>query len=98
VRADFLVRTYADIIAEAPRLAAAIGKLKGIQSKETIEAWLALAGQGDFRELARQLMQQHYDPLYARSRKRREDKPETVIEMTGTGEEDFKAAAAQLLA
>ena len=63
-----------------------------------LKAWLALADQKDFMELARQLMQQHYDPLYARSRKRREDTPETVIEMTGTGEADFKAAAAQLLA
>ena len=43
-------------------------------------------------------MEQHYDPLYARSRKRREDKPETVLEMTGTGEADFKAAASKLLA
>ena len=97
VRADYLVRTYKDIIAEAPRLSAAIGKLKGIQSTETIEAWLDLAAQKNFTELARQLMQQHYDPLYARSRKRREDAPETVIEMTGTGEDDFRAAAAQLL-
>jgi tRNA 2-selenouridine synthase len=72
--------------------------LKGIQSKETIEDWLALAAQKNFTELARQLMQQHYDPLYVRSRKRREDQPETVLEMAGTSEEDFSAAAAQLLA
>ena len=43
-------------------------------------------------------MEQHYDPLYARSRKRREDKPEYVIELAGAGEEDFKSAATALLA
>jgi len=97
-RADYLVGAYADIISDAGRLAAAIGKLKGLQSKETIEAWLALASEGNFPELARQLMELHYDPLYARSRKRREDKPEYVIELAGAGEEDFKSAATALLA
>ena len=97
VRADFLVRTYTDIIAEAPRLAAAIGKLKGIQSKETIEAWLALAGQKNFMELARQLMQQHYDPLYARSRKRREDDVVSVLELKDLSAESLTKVAQGLL-
>lgn len=98
VRADYLTRTYADIVQSAPRLLAAINRLKGIQSKETIEAWRALAKEGDFTELARQLIELHYDPLYARSRKRRKDEPEYVIELASAGEEDFRAAAAQLLA
>lgn len=97
-RAAYLTRTYADIIANAPRLSAAINRLKGIQSKETIEAWHELAARGEFIELARQLIERHYDPLYARSRKRRRDEPAQIIELVSADEEDFRAAAAALLA
>lgn len=98
VRAAYLVETYADVIADRERLAAAIQKLKGIQSKETLAEWQALADAGEFAELARQLMERHYDPLYARSRKRRQDKPVLTLELGGTGMEDFRRAASAVLA
>lgn len=97
-RTGFLLEAYADFIGDAERLEAAIDKLKRLQSKETIAEWKSLAAEGAFAELASQLIEQHYDPLYARSRKRREDAPEYVIELGGAGEEDFRSAAVALLA
>lgn len=98
VRADFLVSAYTDIIRDAARLRASLQKLKGLQSKETLEAWQALADAGDFKTLARDLMEQHYDPLYARSRKRREDAPVEVTELNGLEAEDLSEAAQRILA
>jgi len=97
VRAAYLVEAYADIIGDGPRLAAAIGKLKGLQSKETLEHWLVLAAAGEFRALAHELIELHYDPLYARSRKRREDAPQWALELADLSPESLTRAAQELI-
>ena len=98
VRADYLVDAYADIIRDEARLAGALAKLKGLQSKETLAAWQELANEGAYHALARELMEHHYDPLYARSRKRRDDAPVEVTELNGLEAEDLSKAARQILA
>lgn len=69
-RADYLARAYGDFIAQAGAVDDAVDRLRPFQSKERIEEWLALAAAGRFRDFARGLMRDHYDPLYERSRKR----------------------------
>ena len=56
-----------------------------------------LAAAGSYRTLAEQLMTRHYDPLYARSRKRREDEPVEVVELESLDEVALAAAARRLL-
>jgi tRNA 2-selenouridine synthase len=68
-RVDFLMRDY-DYLLDASRLQGQIALLKGLQSRETIDRWQALAARGEFRTLVAELLQQHYDPLYARSQRR----------------------------
>ncbi|WP_291077748.1 tRNA 2-selenouridine(34) synthase MnmH [Hyphomonas sp.] len=97
VRADFLLGAYADIIEDPARLAEALARLKGLQSGETLAAWQELAAAGSYRTLAAQLMTRHYDPLYARSRKRREDAPVEVVELESLDEVALAAAARRLL-
>lgn len=97
VRAGFLVRAYDDIIRDRDRLGEALGKLKGLQSKETLAAWQDLAAGGHYGELAQQLMQQHYDPLYARSRKRRADRPVAVVSLDSLDAASLKRAAEQIV-
>lgn len=69
-RADYLPRAYADIIGAPDALALAIERLRPFHAKETIGEWRNLADGKSFSALAKQLMREHYDPLYERSRKR----------------------------
>lgn len=67
-RADYLARAYADVAADAGRLAATIDRLRPYQPRERIAEWQALAAEGALAPLAAGLMAHHYDPGYARSR------------------------------
>jgi tRNA 2-selenouridine synthase len=69
-RAEYLARAYADLTADAGRLAATVDLLRPMQPGEVIEGWQALAGAGDFVALADSLMERHYDPRYGKHRAR----------------------------
>lgn len=69
-RADYLLTAYPDITGDKAAALGAIERLKPFHAKETIGAWRALAGTGGWRALAADLMQNHYDPAYERSRRR----------------------------
>jgi tRNA 2-selenouridine synthase len=65
-RVDLLLREYA-ALAEAPELfCARIEALTGLQSRETVGQWQALARRGGWAELLPELLSRHYDPLYDR--------------------------------
>lgn len=96
-RADFLLDAYQDVISAPDRLDAALARLQGLQPKEDLDRWAALAGEGAYRPLAIELMRQHYDPLYARSRKRRKDAPVKVLELSDLSEDAVRQAARSLL-
>jgi len=69
VRARYLAQTYRDLTANADRLRASINALNPFHSRTTTEHWLKLAGEGDFAQLAAQIAEAHYDPLYSRQRR-----------------------------
>lgn len=69
-RAAKIVDTYRDFIADPARVEAALERLRPFHSKERIEEWLSMAAGADWTRLARSLIEFHYDPLYARGRKR----------------------------
>lgn len=69
-RADYLARSYADLTADAARLAAIIGSLRPSHPAEAIARWQAQAAAGDFAALACDLIERHYDPRYLRHRAR----------------------------
>jgi tRNA 2-selenouridine synthase len=69
-RAAYLSRAYADLTADAARLAATVDLLRPMHPREVIDAWQALAGAGDFTALADSLMERHYDPRYDKHRAR----------------------------
>lgn len=97
VRADYLLRAYADLVAAPAIVAAAIERLRSFHAKERIEEWLALAGARQFRDLAISLMREHYDPLYERSRKRRNDRPSAELRLDALGEDDLDSTAREFL-
>ncbi|MFQ6547024.1 tRNA 2-selenouridine(34) synthase MnmH [Aestuariibius sp. 2305UL40-4] len=71
-RAAYLTEAYADMMADPDRLKARLAALKPFRGAEAVAHWSELAEAGDFRRLASELMEQHYDPAYRKSRRRAE--------------------------
>jgi tRNA 2-selenouridine synthase len=69
-RTTLLLEEYAGHTADAEAFCALLGALVELQGREAVARWQAMARAGDWRELLAELMQRHYDPLYARSLQR----------------------------
>ncbi|MFV0514166.1 MAG: tRNA 2-selenouridine(34) synthase MnmH [Jhaorihella sp.] len=67
-RAAYLVRAYADVLADAERLRERLRPLRAHRGGAVVEGWFALIAAGDRHGLTRALMEQHYDPSYDKSR------------------------------
>ena len=92
-RAEWLTYAYADVTSDPAELAARITALSPFQPKSTIAEWHALAREAAFAPLAARLMQEHYDPRYARTKLRQGDGPDAVF-----ATHSLDAAAQQALA
>ncbi|MEO8938373.1 MAG: tRNA 2-selenouridine(34) synthase MnmH [Burkholderiaceae bacterium] len=66
-RLAYLLRDYAYLGDDAAGLAAKLATLHGLQSNETLARWRTWALAHELSPLFRELMTEHYDPLYARS-------------------------------
>ena len=66
-RVAHTVETYVDIAADPVALDTALGRLPRHHSKATVSEWRAMAARGEIADLARQLMEAHYDPAYVRT-------------------------------
>ena len=73
-RAQFLIKEYSEITTDLVLLEKQITSLSTIVGHKVIESWLKLAKNKEFIELAKQLMEKHYDPRYEQSllRKKKE--------------------------
>lgn len=76
-RAQYLVEAYQDIVQDRTALERALQRLPIQPSPVRQAAWRALADAGKFAELTEALMALHYDPAYARARKKH---PRPLIE------------------
>ena len=66
-RVAHTVETYVEIAADPVALDTALGRLPRHHSKATISEWRAMAARGEIADLARQLIEAHYDPAYVRT-------------------------------
>lgn len=89
-RADYLVRAYADLVADVVRLDAVVASLAAAHPREVIAEWRAMVAAGEFVALADGLMARHYDPRYGKHRARMEV---PVTEVAVEGLEDLEALA-----
>ncbi len=71
VRAALLLEDYADLIGAPEIFAKNLTVLTKLHGKEKIAKWRELIELGDWRALALDLLESHYDPAYRRSSKRR---------------------------
>ncbi len=68
-RAQYLARAYRDIIEDPEKIAAKLAPLRRLRGHSTVDRWIDLSRAGSLVELSRSLMDDHYDPSYAKSRK-----------------------------
>ena len=73
-RAKFLVEEYSEITTDLDLLEKQITSLSNIAGHKVVESWLRMAKNKEFIELAKQLIEKHYDPRYKRGllRKKKE--------------------------
>jgi len=73
-RAQFLVEEYAEITTDLNLLEKQITSLSTIAGPKDVKSWLQMAKNKEFIELAKQLIEKHYDPRYKRGllRKKKE--------------------------
>ncbi|WP_089411418.1 tRNA 2-selenouridine(34) synthase MnmH [Amphiplicatus metriothermophilus] len=96
LRARHIAAAYDDLIRDREAVLAALARLAPFHDKARIERWRTMAQAEDYAALAAELMRDHYDPLYERARKRREDKPLAEIRLDRLDAEDIDAAARRI--
>lgn len=81
-RAEYLLRAYADLVADVARLDQVVASLSLAHPREVIAEWRAMVAEGRFVDLAEGLMARHYDPRYGKHRARMAV-PFTEVAVTG---------------
>ncbi|MCF7769308.1 tRNA 2-selenouridine(34) synthase MnmH [Achromobacter pulmonis] len=66
-RALFLQQDYAQLLDDPERFKSQLLRLVGLHSRDTVGGWLRLVDEDRRADLARALIDTHYDPAYARS-------------------------------
>ncbi len=69
-RVAFLLKDYDYFLSRPEFLGLRLDALRALQSRETLDRWQQLIRDGDWSTLVRELLEQHYDPLYRRSQDR----------------------------
>jgi tRNA 2-selenouridine synthase len=92
-RARYLVRAYGDIVEGPEALEEAFRRLPTHPGRERLESWRALAAGGAFEALAEALVELHYDPAYARGRKKDAKPRLRTVELEALDEDALDAAA-----
>ncbi|HXX83450.1 MAG TPA: tRNA 2-selenouridine(34) synthase MnmH [Casimicrobiaceae bacterium] len=99
-RVELLKRDYGHFVADATRFRERLAPLAPLHGKATLSRWEALASAGDWDALVTELLEQHYDPTYARSLGRYPvvDQPPLRVEVHDISDEGFAALARDVLA
>ncbi|WP_168791644.1 tRNA 2-selenouridine(34) synthase MnmH [Paraburkholderia aromaticivorans] len=66
-RAAFLLHDYAHLFDDPESLKGQLQRMIGLHSRERVTGWQKLVDDNRRAELARELIERHYDPAYARS-------------------------------
>jgi tRNA 2-selenouridine synthase len=92
-RARYLVSAYDDIVQDRAKLDNVLANLPVHPGKQRLKDWAGLADAGDFLSLADAVMERHYDPAYARSRRTQERPRLAKIDLVSLSEADRNTAA-----
>ncbi len=67
VRVELLKHEYAHFLADPAPLGRQLDRLSQLHGHAVIERWKGMAGNAEWDELIRELLERHYDPSYTRS-------------------------------
>ncbi len=96
-RAAYLARAYADVIADTATFEGVLAALRPYHARDVVDEWVRLFEAGAHEALATELMEQHYDPRYARSRASRTPVAERVVPAGSLAPDAIGALAAAVL-
>ncbi|KPA21928.1 tRNA 2-selenouridine synthase [Shimia sp. SK013] len=96
-RTSHLLTAYPDMIADSDRLTDILGQLTRYHGHEQVEAWNALALAGDYKTLAQQLIETHYDPRYTRISRAHAPNAQP-LDLPDLSEDTLAATAAKIIA
>jgi tRNA 2-selenouridine synthase len=96
-RADYLLQTYPDVVADRALLETVLSKLEVYPGRKQLESWRLLADAGQFHDLVREVVERHYDPSYARS-SNRDTRPRIETVMLSSLDEAERDRAADRIA
>ena len=71
-RSAFIQQAYAEVLADPETITRRLAPLRRLRGHATVDKWQVLQTSGDYRALAAALMEDHYDPAYAKSRRKGE--------------------------
>lgn len=95
-RTDFLVTAYHDILSDAERLRDRLTPLRFHRGHETVNHWLSLLEADDKKALTRALMEQHYDPAYAKSSRARRSEVIASLDVPALTSDQLEKAALRI--
>jgi tRNA 2-selenouridine synthase len=95
-RAAYLVQAYDDILSDSDRLKDRLSPLRFHRGHEVVDGWMQLIEAGQKQVLTQALMEQHYDPAYAKSRRSRSVKVLADIEIALLNDAGLSEAAARI--
>ena len=95
-RTAYLVRAYDDILSDTASLQAKLAPLKAHRGEALVAQWAGLSAAGDKRALTRSLMEDHYDPAYAKSMKAMSPKVMAQVQTEGLSPAHLEQVAARI--
>ena len=96
-RAAFLTEAYADMTSDPTALRDRLQPLRNLRGHAVVDTWEGLLNAGQFADLARRLMEDHYDPAYTRSRNTRSHKVLGVVAATSLDADGQELAVDQII-
>ena len=94
-RVDYLLEDYQHWPESPDQLEGRLDVLRSRYGHETIDAWIAMIRAGEWHDLVRTLLVDHYDVMYSSST--RYPKPAAELQLATVTEPELKQAAAKLL-
>ncbi|CAD0185046.1 tRNA 2-selenouridine synthase [Ruegeria sp. THAF57] len=95
-RSAYLVSAYDDVLSDSDRLRDRLSPLRFHRGHETVDGWLSLIEAGDKKALTRALMEQHYDPAYAKSSRARKAPVIANVDVLRLDDAGLDSAAVQI--
>ncbi|QMU59731.1 MAG: tRNA 2-selenouridine(34) synthase MnmH [Boseongicola sp.] len=95
-RAKYLVKDYSDALADRSAVADRLDGLTALRGRALVETWQKGVVTGSFRDVAKSLIENHYDPSYAKARGRHEYAPIKTVTAEHLDDEGLNRLAEQV--